>query len=549
MWWEICRNCYRIIALWHVPLSPLKLQKIMTKKTRRPVNSTRRCLWWHRWLGIVLTLPLLIFALSGIILNHRHALADADIPRSVLPQAYHYKGWNLGAVKGSILRTADSVLLFGSHGVWLSDSIGQSIAPFSLGLGNAAEHRTIVAMTRTASDVIFAASHLGLYRLDLEGSTWQEERCPMERCPMERGDRIADLYSRGDSLIVMTRSKVYLSLPPYHLFEPIQLSAPDGYEPTVTAFRTIWTLHRGELFGRIGVAVVDLLGVVVIVLSLTGIIILLAPGVLRALRRRASGWFRFIRRGLSSSISLHNRLGVWLLLPLCLLTLTGLFLRPPLLITIVRHRHTPIPLTTQVNTNPWAEKLRTIRYDSRSGDWLLYTSEGFYRLDDLRGTPIRLKGTPPVSFMGVNVLEPIGVSDEWLVGSFSGLFRWNVVRAEVCDAFTNKRVEGQMRTQIPDANHAVAGYCSHLSGTTLVFDYFRGQEVLGEGKLLPNMPADFARARMSLWHLALEAHTGRIFTCLPAMGDILYLFLVGLSLLIVLISGYLVYRRRYRRRR
>lgn len=516
----------------------------MTKSKIRRTKPVRRWRWWHRWLGIALTLPILIFAISGVILNHRQAVADIDVPRSLLPSAYRYEGWNLGAVKGSLLRAPDSVLLYGSQGIWLTDTTGRSVTSLSRGLGKSAERRTMVAMTRTASGDVFAASHLDLYRLNAEGNAWQAVDSPVKR-----GDRIADLNSRGDSLLLMTRSVVYLALPPYRHFEPIQLRAPEGYEPSVTAFRTMWALHSGELFGRLGVAAVDLLGIVVAVLALTGIIILIAPRTLRLLRQRSSGRLRFIRQSLSASLSLHNRLGVWLLLPLCLLTLTGMFLRPPLLIAIVRHRHAPIPLTTQANTNPWADKLRTIRYDARSRDWLLYTADGFYRLDELTSTPRKVEGAPPVSFMGVNVLEPIGEDGVWLVGSFSGLYHWQVAQGVVHDALTNERVEGQKRTQMPDMIHAVAGYCADLAGRRLVFDYFTGQEALGGGAPLASMPAEFAQARISLWHLALEVHTGRIFTCLPPMGDMLYLFLVGLSLLIVLISGYIVYRRRYKRRR
>ena len=88
-----------------------------------------------------------------------------------------------------------------------------------------------------------------------------------------------------------------------------------------------------------------------------------------------------------------------MLIFLLILALTGSFLRPPLLIPIVRVKHSPIPFTTQYTSNTWNDKLRTIRYDNINKQWLLYTSEGFFQLRTLNDSPKRLTSAPPVSFM------------------------------------------------------------------------------------------------------------------------------------------------------
>ena len=56
-----------------------------------------------------------------------------------------------------------------------------------------------------------------------------------------------------------------------------------------------------------------------------------------------------------------------------------------------------------------------------------------------------------------------------------------------------------------------------------------------------------ASDRMSLWRLALEVHTGRIYTFLPTLLVQLFIFLSGLFLLSVVISGFVVYRRVFKR--
>lgn len=40
---------------------------------------------------------------------------------------------------------------------------------------------------------------------------------------------------------------------------------------------------------------------------------------------------------------------------------------------------------------------------------------------------------PTISPMGVTVFEKDRASDEWIVGSFSGLYRWNIMSGRVVD--------------------------------------------------------------------------------------------------------------------
>ena len=121
---------------------------------------------------------------------------------------------------------------------------------------------------------------------------------------------------------------------------------------------------------------------------------------------------------------------------LVLISFTGMFLRPPLMIAIIRSSITPLPYSTMDSDNAWHDKLRAIRYDENIGKWLLSTSEGFYRLQSLDTVPQSIKSAPPISPMGINVFEPYKDS-LWLVGSFSGMFIWDVEKNITYDYFTN----------------------------------------------------------------------------------------------------------------
>lgn len=42
---------------------------------------------YHKWVGVVFALFMLVFCLSGIVLNHRQLFSHCDVSRSWLPRA------------------------------------------------------------------------------------------------------------------------------------------------------------------------------------------------------------------------------------------------------------------------------------------------------------------------------------------------------------------------------------------------------------------------------------------------------------------------------
>jgi len=51
---------------------------------------------FHKWPGIVITLFVILFSLSGILMNHRSGISAVDIKRSWLPADYSYQKWEEG---------------------------------------------------------------------------------------------------------------------------------------------------------------------------------------------------------------------------------------------------------------------------------------------------------------------------------------------------------------------------------------------------------------------------------------------------------------------
>jgi hypothetical protein len=56
----------------------------------------------HKWLGIGMSFFMLMFCLSGILLNHRSLIKDVDVSRKYLPSRYEFKNWNGGLLRGTL---------------------------------------------------------------------------------------------------------------------------------------------------------------------------------------------------------------------------------------------------------------------------------------------------------------------------------------------------------------------------------------------------------------------------------------------------------------
>lgn len=469
----------------------------------------------------------MMFCLSGIILNHRQSFAEISLSRKYLPSKYHYHNWNNNLLRGTTRvhledKSEHSVLIYGASGLWLSDSTAQKIEDFNEGLPIGADDKYIRAVEQAPSGELFAAGQFNLYRRQPnKDSLWERVNLP------ERGEeRITDITFRGEELILLTRSYIYSAHYPYQTFSKHRLLAPKDYVNKVSLFRTIWLLHSGELFGLVGKLFVDFIAILLIILCITGIIYWFMPNFIRSFKRKG----KTEQEILHQSLHWHDLIGKkTIILPL-FITFTGWCLRPPVLIALVQFRVPAVPYTLLDSTNPWRDKLRMIYYDDKADELLLSSSEGFYRLQNLDDTPQKIDNPPPVSLMGLNVFERVqGENDKFLIGSFQGLFIWDRKEAKSYDYFTGKLAKNKASS--PFGARAISGYSEHFPKTCIV-EYVSGTNAIA-------MPSELKHLPMSLWNIALEVHTGRIYSFF-GKGVLLFVPISGLLLLWLLISGYKV---------
>lgn len=480
----------------------------------------------HKWFGLLFCFFILLFSLSGIILNHRTLVSQIDISRKYLPSLFEYKKWNNNFLRGtiSLQKDTNTVFIYGSAGIFKSDKQATFFKEFNKGFPQGVDNRNIQAMAETPSLEMFAAAQFTLYKYD-SNKGWIV-------APNSPNERLTDIITHLDSLILATRSHLYISIPPYQSFEKIEIQKPKGYNGKVTLFRTVWLLHSGELFGIVGKIFMDLLAVILIILSVTGILYWCLPKYIKRLKQKGVKPQQSVRL-LKGSLNWHNIIGRYTIILTLFVSFTGWCLRPPILIPLAKNKVSPLPGTILQSDNPWNDKLRAIRFDTHKKEWLLSTSEGFYSLKDLKSTPQKLGKVPPVSVMGVNVLEKDSLN-QWIVGSFSGLFTWNRDTEEIVDYFTGEIPSST--SGAPFGKRAISGFSKDFKGKECIVEYENGSN-------FAEMPNEFRVLPMSLWNVALEVHTGRIYTLLGS-GTLVFISFAGLIVFWVLISGYIVRKKK-----
>ena len=491
---------------------------------------------WHKWLGIPISFFALIFAISGIFLNHRTLISSIDISRNYLPNYLKIDNWNQNSIKTTINIGGDSILMYGASGIWLTNQRHTFVERFERGMKNGVDNRNTAKIVKTDKGDIFAVTTFDLYQLNTKENTWCNKSSFIDT-----HERLSDVTTSSDTLVIISRSDLFTSVAPYDKFSKFTIPAPTDYSKKVSLFRTMWRLHSGELFGEIGKIVVDLLGVATIIFSVTGIIIFLFPKIVRRVKRKNKNTSRYIAT-LRSSYKWHGRLGYWLTALILILFISGTFLRPPLLISIIRKNITPLPYTTLDSENPWNDKLRCINYDSAQNEWLLYSSDGFFSMKDLFSHPERLTQAPRVSVMGINVMQQT-YRGCWLIGSFDGLVLWDRDNG-VCIDYLSKRPIMPYRPGPPNQQVAVTGYSSDFLAGDIAFGYSFGAKYIHRNGQFILMPEIETPGRISLWHLALEAHTGRIYQPIIGFLSDYFIFISGVSLVIITMTGYILYRRK-----
>jgi len=350
---------------------------------------------WHRWPALIFGFFIICWAVSGVIMNHRELISGIDIGRTWMADEYQYQNWNNAAVKSYLHLSSDSILVYGNIGIWLTTDNYQNFKDFNQGFSKGIDNRKIYSMIKTKSGNIYAGTLFGLYYRDETRNEWMKIDLDVEN------EHITSFLEFENRLLIMTRSEVLLTDDnPYSLNpESLNLKPPFGYDNRASLFKTFWVIHSGEIYGIVGKLVIDILGILVVVLTITGIIHLLSPYLLRRKKRKQKNISR-LSATKRISVKWHKQVGIVIVVLIIINSVTGMFLRPPLLIPIANTQIAKIKYSSLDHPNPWHDKLRAILYDEDLDGFLVGTNEGIYFADkDFEDSLVSAPVQPPLSII------------------------------------------------------------------------------------------------------------------------------------------------------
>ncbi|MDP2112900.1 MAG: PepSY domain-containing protein, partial [Bacteroidota bacterium] len=145
---------------------------------------------FHKWPGILITLFVILFSISGIFMNHRSLISAVDISRTLLPEDYSYRNWNKAAVKSVCQLSSDSSLVYGNIGIWLSTDNFNTFQDWNAGFPNGIDNRKISKILKTPGGKLFAGTYFGLYQYSVQEHKWQKVALPVSE------ERVTDLIMK-----------------------------------------------------------------------------------------------------------------------------------------------------------------------------------------------------------------------------------------------------------------------------------------------------------------------------------------------------------------
>ncbi len=497
---------------------------------------------YHKWIGLIAGVFFILYSISGIILNHRELLSGVDVSRSLMPSNYSFKNWNLAGVKAVEKVSKDTLLIYGNIGIWLTDSDFSSFKSFNAGLPEGIDNRKVCVVRYVPEKhMLFAGTLFGFYEYNFKQDKWNRLNLPVHE------KRVVDVIYHNDTLFALTRSHLLYSLN-FKDFKVFKLPPPENYDNKIGLFKTLWVIHSGEIYGSVGKIIVDIIALIFIFLTITGIIVFFKK---RRLAKNGLPKERLlkVKKSFVWNLKWHNKIG-WMTFILLLVTAsTGIFLRPPFLIAIANARVGKLPYTELDTDNPWFDSLRKIYFDKETGRYYLFGPDKIYYSDDNFRSPLKpVTQMPPLSVMGVTYFDRKD-SANFLIGSFEGLYLWNPQSGKVYDYIDKKPYVKPKNKTRPIGKYLVAGFTDLYPGGEIVFEYNNGAFDINKKVKFPPIPDEIKNAyRASLWFYALEVHTGRIFQFMLGDFYILIVPLVGLSAIYILISGFIIWYKLYRKR-
>jgi hypothetical protein len=487
----------------------------------------------HKYTGVVFLLYFVLVGITGILINHPSLIRSFSVSAFLLPEGYRFRDWNRMSLREAVYSgtTTDTLYIAGKAGVWQSRDGGKTFAGMVQGFPESAynrDPRALLLVEKDGGSRLFAGTSSGLYFCNPEKGEWRA--VDHENL---REEEIVDLIQIKETVYAFTAHAGYAA----HInqamprFQKVELATATPPPQQIPMYRFLLKLHDGSVLGLPGRLFADMIGVVFVFMSISGLYVWYAPWSRKRFENRPK------LRGSRFFYTYHLILGIYAAFFLAVIALTGMFVRPPLLLTIISAKVPSWLYQDPEAESGWPFRIQRAAYLKDENVILLATENGFFKGPADGSAPFEeAQINVPVHGMGAFVLEPTE-NRQLLIGSFSGIYLWDLATQTGTDLNHKPLPKGrQAKGGQPNSMAAGVGVCR--GNPVFWADYRGGIHSLGSyGITPPQMPEEIKNSFMSLWHFLFECHNGRIFR--DILGEYTWMFVTlgGAILLISIVTG------------
>lgn len=491
--------------------------------------------WTHKYIGLFLLIFLAWMSISGVLLNHPKLMRNSSVPGWMVPDNYHPKNWSRSTLKNIVyLNTQkDSAFFYGRQGIHLYNEKTQIFSPCMKGdFPHAAwKKRTNHLVIDKFSKAILAATNDGLYKFNTKNLNWNEVLLPGNNEP------IIKILQSKDNTILVTKSSFYISdNKSFNNFKRV-IPKRENEPNTISLIRVFFQIHDGSIWGLTGKIIWDIAGIVLFFLCISAFYIWYFPKRWkRKHKRKGLKSPKSEKKAFSFFFKYHKKVGWYFAFLLIVIFFTGMFMRPPLIMTLARGKVAKKWYPALQNKNPWDYKIRNAFYDSHNKQFVVDCKDGIWIGDFTQNKSFTRTKLPIRIFaMGATVFEE-KKPGTWIIGSFGGLQEYNSLTKEIKNIVQVKSSKNEGRP----AKTMVTGYIHTKDSIAFILSHNKGLCDLKGNAVSHAIPMpEYIRDnyRMPLWNFLFELHNARIFRSVLGGFYILIIPLGGLLGLLILLSG------------
>lgn len=485
--------------------------------------------WVHKYTGLVLSLFILWMAASGILLNHPSLIEKWSVPMGLMPDQYGFENWNRYSFRDGAVSEKDPGHIFigGKLGVWQSRDSGKTFVPMGNGFPESAWQKdtfSLLPVETGSGRRLFAGTRSGVYVADIESGTWRH-------LAFDTGaeQKVVSLVRAGSGLMAFTPSACfYMDLEKNTPFRQVRLPPPAHPTEDRSTAGFLLDIHDGSILGQTGKLGVDLLALILIFLSISGIVIWVGPARLKQTMHKRMGLKTY-----KLCYRYHLKFGIWAAVFLVIVTATGILVKPPFIRWVYRQVGPVIQIPSVDQTAPWKDQIYKAVFLEDEKRILLSTRTGFYKTPTSLDRPfVKEPVSVPVSGMGTTVLKPLA-GGRLLVGSFKGLYSFHPRGGSVTPWHPGGgNPKGKTAFMVSGAlvtNGKLQGAVCYRNGWTPVSGGF------GNRLMQPDISA--GAHTVPLWFFLFELHNARIFKGLAGSSTWMILPVGGTLLLLLILTG------------